>query len=134
MKDGHEMLWDGNSGVGARIARPLSDIGETIKTAIENIPKIYTNVAIDKYVIMPNHVHIIILLRNINDGRAMRAPTISTVVNQMKGYVTKEIGFSLWQKLYHDHIIRDETEYQHIWQYIDENPENWTEDCYFAKK
>jgi len=73
------LLWD----VGARIARPLSDgytcplsdIGKTIKTAIESIPQFYKNIAIDKYVIMPNHVHMIIVLHSDDDGRAMRAPT-----------------------------------------------------------
>ncbi|MCL2775310.1 MAG: hypothetical protein FWD71_18495, partial [Oscillospiraceae bacterium] len=54
VKDGHEMLWKEESNVGARIARPLSHIGETVKTAIENIPKFYADTIIDKYVIMPN--------------------------------------------------------------------------------
>ena len=58
----------------------------------------------------------------------MRAPTIATVINQMKGYVSKQIGYSIWQKLFNDHIIRDE--YQRIWQYIDDNPAKWDEDCY----
>ncbi|MEG1887523.1 MAG: hypothetical protein RR177_05285, partial [Oscillospiraceae bacterium] len=61
----------------------------------------------------------------------MRAPTIATAINQMKGYVTKQIGISLWQKLFHDHIIRNEREYQKIWQYIDENPLKWEEDCFY---
>ncbi len=67
----------------------------------------------------------------VKDRRAMRAPTISTVINQMKGYVTKQIGFSLWQKLFHDHIIRNEEEYRKIWEYIDTNPLKWEDDCYF---
>ena len=51
----------------------------------------------------------------------------------MKEYVTKKIGYSLWQKSYHDHIIRDDTEYQKIWKYIDENPMRWAEDEYCVK-
>lgn len=62
----------------------------------------------------------------------MRAPTVSTIINQMKRYVTKQIGFSLWQKLFHDHIIRNEAEYQKIWEYIDTNHLKWQEDEYFA--
>jgi len=38
----------------------------------------------------------------------------------------------MWQKSYHDHIIRDEDEYRRIWQYIDENPAKWTEDKYYG--
>ena len=49
----------------------------------------------------------------------MVAPTISRIIQQFKGYVTKQIGESIWQKLYYDHIIRDDVDYQQIWQYID---------------
>ncbi len=131
VKDRHEMLW---KPVGARIAHPheqtLSDIGEVVNTAIQNIPAIYSNVRVDKYVIMPNHIHMILTIAN-DHGRAMRAPTISIVVNQMKGYVTKQIGFTIWQKLFHDHIIRNEQEYREIWNYINQNPQKWQEDCYY---
>ncbi len=64
----------------------------------------------------------------------MVAPTISTVVQQMKGYVTKAIGFSPWQRSFHDHIVRDEKDYREIWQYIDENPMKWEEDVFFSKE
>jgi len=63
----------------------------------------------------------------------MRAPTLSTVINQCKGYISKQAGFSLWQKLFHDHIIRDEDDYQTKWRYIDENPARWAEDEYYGK-
>ena len=134
VKNGHEMLWEEERNVGARIARPLSQIGRIVKTAIENIPKYYETVKIDKYVIMPNHIHMILILHKDNSGRAMRAPTISTIINQMKGYVTKQIGFSIWQKLFYEEIIRNEEAYRNIWQYIENNPAKWAEDDYFAKK
>ena len=129
----------------------LSAIGEIVEKAIENIPNIYESISIDKYVIMPNHIHMIMSIENesrsamcaptmecgcetlattAEGGRAMRAPRISTVVNQMKGYVTKQIGYYIWQKLYYDHVIRDEADYRRIWQYIDENPARWHEDEY----
>ncbi len=59
--------------------------------------------------------------------RLFGAPTVSTVINQLKGYVSKKVGFSLWQKLYYDHIIRDEEDYNTKWQYIDNNPATWYE-------
>ena len=153
VKEKHEILW--NMPVGARIARPpssntadsfcetthlpLSDTGEIVKTTIENIPENYSGVSVEKYVIMPNHIHMILTItgnecaETEENGRAMRAPTISTVINQMKGIVTKRLGYSLWQKSFHDHIIRNEEDYQRIWQYIDENPARWQEDEYFVK-
>jgi putative transposase len=131
-----EFLW--MKSVGACIARPhsscqqLSSMGMIVENAINKIHEKYYTVSVDKYVIMPNHIHIILILQN-GDGRAMHAPTISIVINQMKGYVTKQIGFSIWQKLFHDHIIRSETEYQKIWDYIETNPQKWQDDCYYLE-
>jgi len=56
------------------------------------------------------------------------------MVQGLKGAVTRQIGFSLWQRSYHDHIIRNKEDYQRIWQYIDENPLKWTEDRYYKIK
>ena len=134
VKDRHNLLWENDAGAGMHIVRPqLSDAGRVVDTAINNIHKKYESVCVDKYVIMPNHIHIILFLQG-DSGRAMRAPTVSTIINQMKGYVTKKIGFSIWQKLFYDHVIRNEVEYQKIWDYIDTNPLKWQEDCYYDKK
>ena len=131
-KDKKSLLWK-NSLVGARIARPLlTNNGKIAETSINEIPIHYPMIEIDKYVIMPNHLHMILLINN--NGRAMRAPTISNVINQMKGYVTKQIGYSIWQKLFHDHIIRGENDYLRIWQYIEDNPARWAEDKYYCGK
>lgn len=128
-----ELLWN----VGARIARlqdttPLSQYGLVVDAAILEITKHYPCIRVDKYCIMPNHIHLILMLQQ-DDGRTMRAPTISTVINQMKGTVTKQISFSLWQKSFHDRIIRNEREYQKIWEYIDTNPLKWETDCFYRK-
>ena len=130
----HEIL--GLVVVGANMVRPsevaLSDIGMVVDTAIRKIGEIYQDVHVDKYVIMPNHIHMILAIDN-TDGRTMCAPTVSRIVKHCKEYVTKQIGFSVWQKSYHDHIIRDEEEYHAIWRYMDENPAKWPEDDYFIK-
>ncbi len=121
--------------VGAPIARPpeihLSPYGEITKYAIEQISVHYSAVSVEKYVIMPNHIHLLLLIDTYNkNGRPMVAPTISVVIQQMKGYVSKQIGFSPWQKLFHDHVIRNEKDYEKIWEYIDTNPVKWKEDFY----
>lgn len=51
----------------------------------------------------------------------------------LKEVVTKSIGYSIWQKGYHDHIIRGEADYLRIWNYIDTNPAKWREDCYYTE-
>lgn len=129
-----KLFWNN---VGAPIGRPdgerfvLSDYGVIAEEAINNINRIYPMISVDKYVVMPNHIHMIVSINADAGGRPMGAPTISTVINQMKGYVTKKIGFPVWQKLYHDHVIRGQQDYDEIWQYIDENPAKWDSDCYY---
>jgi REP element-mobilizing transposase RayT len=129
VKDKHEIL--STIDVGARIARP-TEIGEKVESAMQQIGEKYPTVTLDKYVIMPNHIHMILMIKPMYiDGRAMRAPTISTVINQFKGFITKQIGESIWQKLFHDRIIRTEEEYIKICKYIQENPQTWLQDCYY---
>lgn len=137
VKDRHNLLWNNN--VGAISDRllchplPLSDIGKIIGDEIHKIGAIYDNVLIDKYVIMPNHIHMIIILKDYEDGRPKVAPTISRIMQQFKGSISKQVGFPMWQKSFYDHIIRNEEEYQKIWEYIDTNPLKWQEDCYYQK-
>ena len=116
--------------VGERIALPrLTEIGKIVENAIEKINEKYPAVFVDKYVIMPNHIHMIL---RIDGGSAMRSPTIPTVINQLKGYVTKQIGFSIWQKSFYDHIIRSEKDFLAVYQYIETNPLKWENDEYYT--
>jgi len=119
IKNRHHILWDEESIVGANRVRPkLSNIGNVVNYEINKINTVYENVNIDKFVIMPNHIHMIIFVKN-NDcylaescGRTRFAPTISRIIKQTKGLVTKQIGYSIWQKSFYDHIIRNEEEYR----------------------
>ncbi len=131
-KNREPILWQGNmnvgnENVGATIGRPhkytLSHYGEITETAIKNIPHIYKNITVDEYVVMPNHIHIILTIQN-----EISSTGIDNIINKMKGYVSKTIGFSPWQKLYYDRIIRNEEEYNNIIEYIRDNPRKWTED------
>ncbi len=110
----------------------LSRYGMAVEWAIKNIPAHYPLVDVDKYVIMPNHIHLILSIRCGPGGSAMRSPTVSNVINQMKGSVTKSIGFSLWQRSFHDHVIRNANDYDKIYAYIDNNPINWDIDCFYV--
>ena len=62
------------------------------------------------------------------EGRPMAAPTISNVINQTKGAVSKKAGFSVWQKGFYDHVVRGAQDYREIWNYIEGNPGKWAED------
>jgi len=110
----------------------LSNTGKIVHDKIMAISQIYKSVSVSKYVIMPNHIHMIIEIDNDFDesGNAMRSPTISTIMTQFKGAVSKAIGQKFWQKSFHDHIIRNQIDYENIWNYIDVNIDNWYEDEY----
>ncbi len=118
--------------VGEELAPPvlkLLPFGQCIKEQIYNIGKRYDNVKIDNYVIMPNHIHILMRIGN-QTGGASPSPTISDVICAFKSLTTKECKNLLpidilFQRSFHDHIIRDDIDYQNIWQYIDENPAKW---------
>ena len=118
-----------DSNVGAVIGRPqdidLSPYGEIVDDAINNIPNVYPALSVECYVIMPDHVHLLLMICADENGRPMTAPTISWVVNQLKGNVTKRIGQAIWQKSFYDHVIRNKKDYDKHVKYIYENPMNW---------
>lgn len=135
------------SNVGASIARPqtlvefsspreveLSDYGKIVEEAINNVPKIYPAISVEEYVIMPDHIHLLLHIRADEYGRPMVAPTMSRVVQQMKGYVTKRLGVSIWQKLFFDHVIRNRSDYEEHVKYIYENPRHWLLDRLYAEE
>ena len=133
VKDRSPVLW---TDAGACIARPLppplSVWGKIVDKAIRDIPSHYPSISVDHYVVMPNHVHLLLQVNTDQDGQPLPAPTISVVVQQLKGVVTKQIGYSIWQKLFHDHVIRGQRDYLKIWEYIDGNPSKWEEDCFYT--
>ncbi len=132
-----EITEDPSLFVGADIIRPiinLTNIGKILDYSINEIKNHYENVSVLKYCIMPDHVHLIISIMNEilseNNGRMISAPTVSTIIGSLKRFVSKETGISLWQKSFHDHIIRNEKEFLEICAYIDNNPINWVNDIY----
>ena len=117
------------------------------------IPKHFNNVELDEFVIMPNHVHGIIIIRNANhsvgaifkspvepsnvSGEINFAPTInislSNIIKWYKSKSTINIRTTIndtfcWQKSFYDHIIHNEHSLLRIRQYIKDNPQNWYED------
>ena len=120
--------------VGTTNGRPpeivLTKCGRMVETAIHNISVHYPAVHVDNYVIMPNHIHLLLFLY-CDDGRPLVVPTISRIVQQLKGYVTKRIGHAIWHPRFYDHVIRTERDYRDISLYIDNNPARWAEDEYY---
>ncbi|MGM9524079.1 MAG: transposase, partial [Faecousia sp.] len=92
---------------------PLSEYGRIAEQGILNIPQCYPSVTVEKYCIMPNHIHMILSFSH-DCGRLIAAPTLSRVVGQMKRWVSKQIGAGIWQKSYYERVIRNGTEYEEI--------------------
>lgn len=128
-KDKEPLLW--LPSVGATCGRPpLSPLGLIVEEELLHLDSVYANIRLDKFVIMPNHIHLILMIGSDGCGRPQVAPTISRVMKQFKGAVTKRAGLPLWQKSFHDHVIRNESDYLRIWRYMDTNPLKWEEDRY----
>lgn len=123
------LFWnDTNTPIGNLKDIPLTPAGVIVQKRISDISKRYPMISVDCFAVMPNHIHLLLRITAVPDGRPMTAPTISRVVNQLKGTISKEIGFSVWQKGFHDHIVRGDHDYAAIWTYIERNPYEWKED------
>jgi putative transposase len=121
----------------------LNDAGVLIERIYLESLKGFNNVKFHEYIIMPNHFHGIIEIANRADMES--APTLLPVIIQtFKRYTTVEyikmvkrgllpvFDKQIWQRGYHDHIIRNENELQRIRQYIINNPTKWQDDKYFV--
>ena len=102
----------------------LTFAGKTVRNELENLSLKYPDIMIHNYVIMPNHIHCLIEIKN-------QSVDLSVIINQTKGKISKILGYSPWQRSYHDHIIRGDDDYEAIWNYIEANPSKWNEDKYY---
>ncbi len=117
----------------------LSAIGQIVINEVETASKYNPNVEIINYVVMPNHVHLMIRISDDCDEMLKMDRDISEVVRKIKACVTrysKRCGLlskdsKLWQTSYHDHIVRGREDYQNIWEYIDTNVQRWEKDRYY---
>ena len=109
----------------------LTRFGRIAQEHILDIENHYDDIRIDRYVIMPNHIHAIVVIGcNPEAERSRPFPTLETIIGQYKSGVSREIhkispGLKIWQKSYFDKIVRNETAYLEVCRYIDENPLKW---------
>lgn len=121
----------------------LNHYSTIVQACWDDLPNHYRHVELDAFVIMPNHIHGIIVLTDHERGfvgAGLRpAPTkhhpLSEIVRAFKSFSARRInelrdtqGTSLWQRNYYEHIIRNEYDLEHIRKYISENPLNWAKD------
>ena len=122
----------------------LNELGNVAHNELLKTSTIRKNIKLGEFVVMPNHIHAIIIIdspRNVETRRGaslqsrfgpLISQSLGSVINHFKGSVTKyanekQISFQ-WQSRYHDRIIRNEFEYSAKVEYILNNPARWEED------
>ena len=134
----------------------LTPIGQCVNDVLSEMAEHSPNIRIDRFVIMPNHVHLLIsIVSDASCGasgiplrsaslhkkfaRCPRVPspptnTLSRFIGTFKRFTQKSCGQKIWQRGFHDHVIRDDDDYRLRWRYIDENPRKWFmgKDAYYG--
>lgn len=126
----------------------LNPFGEVVKQSWFELPKHYLNLELDEFVVMPNHVHGIIVLTTEVHGREGLRPSptaesrrtnygLTEIVRAFKSFSARHInvmrnmsGTSVWQRSFHDHIIRNERQLNILREYTIYNPVRWAADTY----
>jgi REP-associated tyrosine transposase len=127
----------------------LNALGTVVDEYWRAIPEHFSNVELDAYVVMPNHVHGIIVINEngmaTNSSpfvgarhasplpRGVKPHSVGAIVGSFKSVVTKRIGRELkatgiWQRNYYEHVIRNHEDWDRIHRYIESNPSMWADD------
>lgn len=115
----------------------LLPYGKIADKYIRQLNDFYDTIRVDGYVVMPNHIHILLMV--FEDGASRTSPptkqhsAVPRFVSTFKRFCNKEYGSNIWQRYYNDHIIRDREDYDKHLNYIQENPIHWQEDELYTK-
>ncbi len=103
--------------------------GKIAEKHIRQMDAFYDCISVDRYVIMPDHIHFLLTVHETDGhpGRGVptRASVIARFVGTFKRFCNREYGKNIWQSRYYDHVIRNQQDYNEIWQYIENNPRKW---------
>lgn len=114
----------------------LTNIGKIVEKYIHSGNRI-DSITVEKYVVMPNHIHLLLIVDRKDGTSWAPSPTNARIphfVSTFKRFCSKEIGENVFQRSYHDHVIRNQQDFQKIWEYIDNNPKQWELDCFYVKE
>ena len=118
----------------------LNQYGGIAEQSFVAIPEHFDNAQVDEFIIMPNHIHGIVVISNVGARHAVPLPafgkplasSLGTIVTSFKSATTKQInnlrqtpGVSVWQRNYYEHVIRNEQSLDRIREYIVNNPARW---------
>ena len=107
----------------------LLPYGKIADKCINRLNEFYDNIIVDSYVIMPNHIHIMLFVAGTETSAASsstrQTAAVSNFVSTFKRFCNKEYGENIWQRGFYDHIVRGREDYEEISKYIHENPARW---------
>lgn len=115
----------------------LNSIGMMVHTVLADLPRDLPNVTLDAFIVMPNHIHAIILL---DSDDITRNPALGAVIQRFKSIATARYAHGvtdhgwppfdgrLFQRNYYEHIVRDDRDLDRCRAYIEANPANWDHD------
>ena len=117
----------------------LFECGKIAEKYLKQINDFYNDISVDKYIIMPDHIHFILSVNGAHPDGMSRTPdgmsrtpsptvaktnsAVARFVSTFKRFSHKEIGKPIFQRSYYDHIIRDQNDYNEKWEYIENNPQ-----------
>ena len=120
----------------------LTACGHIVDAILQNIPP-HLHVTIDRYVIMPNHVHLIAVITEDDTLRAIRESPLHsrTIISNLIGYIKMNASkairrhygdITVWQRGYYDHVVRNHADYMALAEYIQTNPLRWELDKLYS--
>ena len=123
----------------------LTQYGQIAEKYIHQLNDFYDDLSVEGYVIMPNHIHIMLWVKGTSGTSEANGPSrtpVPTVQNSVpsrfvstfKRFCNKEYGTNIWQYRSHDHIIRNRQDYEEHLRYIYENPIRWLHDELYAEE
>lgn len=121
------LLWNKNLPAETVTRDILSEYGIIVDREILHISKVYDDVSVDKYVIMPNHVHMIIL-RDIN---GLASPEIPRLIQQFKTSITRQTHSKIWKSSFYNRILPSFDIYLKKCRHISDNPSNLLNDKFY---
>ena len=135
------LFWDvRRAGLEPAPTNALNTFGDIAKQTWLELPLHTNGIRVDKFVVMPNHFHGIVVIENgcVGAGSKPARTPVTEAIRQFKTFSARKInqmrgtpGKPVWQRGFYDHIIRSEPDYLRVWSYIDTNPAKWAEDEYY---
>ena len=109
----------------------LSEFGTIIQQQIHSINNV-AFIHVENFVVMPNHIHMILSIADHQVPQTGRAnELLPSTIGGFKRLCKKRIGWDVFQRSYYDNVIRTQKRFDLIWNYIEDNPRRWKEDCFY---